>query len=154
MLSSKDLIGILYDFVWDIMFYFFSIYFVCTCFFVDKYLRDIVYLEKLIYMRDDTSSIDIFFICCVLFGYAKQYHSLKTMLMFNAHPCISLIICFVMPLTYLFDASVKLNFLFMISCNCLCFKWYWGSKDSMLCTLYSNANSNLCTYLGELPHFI
>ena len=140
ILSSKDLIGILHDFVLDIIFYFFSIYFVCTCFFVDKYLRDIVYLKKLIHMRDDTSTIDIFFICWVLIGDAKKYHSLKTMVMLFAHPCISLIICLVMPLTYpfgwafyyvvsylllnhLFLASVKLNFLSMISCKCLCFKW-------------------------------
>lgn len=80
MLSSKDLIGILHDFVWDIMFYFFSIYFVNTCFFVDKYLRDIVYLEKLIYMRDDTSSIDIsicgspsFYSCLILWWLRKEF---------------------------------------------------------------------------------
>ena len=51
-------------------------------------------------MRDVTSLFDIFFDSCVLYGHAKQYHSLKTMLMLNAHPCDSLIICLVMPLTH------------------------------------------------------
>ena len=100
MLSSKDLIGVLYNFVLDIMFYFFSIYFVCTCFFVDKYLCEIVYLETYTHERCYLSIFDILFVSCVLYGHAKQYHSLKTMLMLNAHPCISLIICFVMPLTH------------------------------------------------------
>ena len=84
------------------MLYFLRIYFVCTCFFVDKHLRDIFHLEKLIHIRDDTSPFDILFICCVLIGHAKQYNSLKTMMMLNAHPCISPIICFVIPPTHPF----------------------------------------------------
>ena len=85
---------------WDIILYFLSIHFVCACFFVDKYLCDIAHLEKLIHIRDDTSPFDILFICCVLIGHAKQYNSLKTMMMLFAHPCNSLIICFIMPFTY------------------------------------------------------
>ena len=140
MLLSKNLIGILHDFVLDIMLFFLCIYLVCACFFVDKYLCDIAHLEKLIHIRDDTSPFDILFIYCVLIGHAKQYNSLKTMMMLFAHPCNSLIICFIMPFTYplgwafyygasylllnhLFVASVKLNFLSMIYCKCLCFKW-------------------------------
>ena len=67
---------------------------------MDKYLCDVVHLEQLIYMTDDTHLTDTFFIYYVLYGYAKQYHSLSTMLMLNAKLCISLIICLVMPLTY------------------------------------------------------
>ena len=100
MLLSKNLIGILHDFVLDIMLFFLCIYLVCACFFVDKYLCDIAHLEKLIHIRDDTSPFDILFICCVLIGHAKQYNSLKTMMMLFAHPCNSLIICFIMPFTY------------------------------------------------------
>ena len=140
MLLSKNLIGIFMTLFWISCSNSFVSIFVCTCFFVDKYLRDIVYLKKLIHMRDDTSTIDIFFICWMLIGHAKKYHSLKTMVMLFAHTCISLIICLVMPLTYHFGwafyygasylllnfftvASVKLNFLSMIYCKCLCFKW-------------------------------
>ena len=72
----------------------------CACFFVDKYLCDIAHLEKLIQIRDDTSPFDILFIHCVLIGHAKQYNSLKTMMILFAHPCNSLIICFIMPFTY------------------------------------------------------
>jgi hypothetical protein len=100
MLLSKNLIGILHDFVLDIILFFLRIYFVCACFFVDKYLCDIAHLEKLIHIRDDTSPFDILFIYCVLIGHAKQYNSLKTMMMLFAHPCNSLIICFIMPFTY------------------------------------------------------
>jgi hypothetical protein len=59
---------------------FFSIYFVCTCFFVDKYLCDVLYLEKFIHTRDDTSLIDILFLRCSPFicsyffgGSAKEF---------------------------------------------------------------------------------
>jgi hypothetical protein len=120
--------------------FFLRIYFVCAYFFVDKYLCDIAYLEKLIHIRDDTSPFDILLIYCVLIGHAKQYNSLKTMMMLFAHPCNSLIICFIMPFTYLlgwafyygasyfllnylFVASVKLISLSMIYSKCLCFKW-------------------------------
>ena len=72
----------------------------CAYFFVDKNLSDFVHIEKLIHIRDDTSPFDILFICCVLIGHAKQYNSLKTMMMLFAHPCNSLIICFGMPFTY------------------------------------------------------
>jgi hypothetical protein len=72
----------------------------CTCFFLDKHLRDIAHLEKFIHIRDDTSSFDILFICCVLIGHAKKYNSLKTMMMLFAHPFNSHIICFGMPFTY------------------------------------------------------
>ena len=140
MLLSKNLIGILHDFVLDIMLFFLCIYLVCACFFVDKYLCDIVHLEKLIHIRDDTSPFDIFFICCMLIGHAKKYNSLKTMMMLFAHRCNSLIICFVMPFTFplvwvfyygayhlllnhLFIASDNIKFLSMIYCKCLCFKW-------------------------------
>ena len=77
--SAKILIGILHDFVLDIMLYFLCIYFVCACFLVDKHLCNIVRLEKLIHIRDDTSPFDILFICCVLIGHAKQY-SLRSFL--------------------------------------------------------------------------
>ena len=140
LLSKKNLIGILHDFVLDIMLYLLCFCFVCTCFFADKHLHDFFHLEKLIHIIDDTSPFDILFICCVLIGHSKQYNSLKTMMMLFAHPCNSLIICFIMPFTYplgwalyygssylllnhLFVASGKLNFLSMIYCKCLCFKW-------------------------------
>jgi hypothetical protein len=84
-------------------------------------------------MRDDISLFDILFEPCVLGWNAKQYHALRTMWMLYVHPCSSLIICFVIPIThsfielfnmlvpylllnYFFDASVKLNFFSMISC--------------------------------------
>jgi hypothetical protein len=126
MLLSKNLIGILHDFVLDIMLFFLCIYLVCACFFVDKYLCDIVHLEKLIHIRDDTSPFDIFFICCMLIGHAKKYNSLKTMMMLFAHPYNSLIICFIMPFTYPLGWAFLLWCLLLVAqlfvcCKCLAY---------------------------------
>jgi hypothetical protein len=79
-----------------------SIYFMCTCLFVIIIFAMLSTL-KLIHMRDDFCLFYILYDLCVLGRHAMQYHSLKTMWMLYAHPCISLIICFVIPLTHSFD---------------------------------------------------
>ena len=53
-------------------------------------------------MRDDISLFDILFEPYVLGWNAKQYHSLKTIWMLYAYPCVSLIIFFVIPITHSF----------------------------------------------------
>ena len=64
MLLSKNHLGMLYDFVGYHVVFLCSIYFVCTCFFVDKNLSDSSSLRKLIHMRDGTSLFDILFLWC------------------------------------------------------------------------------------------
>ena len=51
-------------------------------------------------MRDDILLFDILFEPYVLGWNAKQFHSLKTMWMLYANPCIRLIICCVISLTH------------------------------------------------------
>jgi hypothetical protein len=108
-----------------------SINFMCTCVFM-IIIFVILSTSKLIHMRDGISLFDILYDLCLLGRNATQYHSLKTMWMLYAHPCISLIICFIIFLIYsfdwafcyvvsylllnhFFDASVKLNLFSMIS---------------------------------------
>ena len=93
----------------------FGIYFVCTCFFEDKYLRHVVHLETYTHER---WYLPIWypFIYCVLGGHAKQYRSLKTMLMLNAHLCASLIICFLMsPTHHLVEHFLKMFHFFVFN---------------------------------------
>ena len=96
---------------------FFSIYFVCTCFFEDKYLRDVVHLETYTHER---WYLPIWypFLYIVCRGHAKHWHSMKTMLMINAHICTSLIICFVMSLTHHLVELILMFFLYICSTIC------------------------------------
>ena len=102
MLLSKYIISILHDFILDIMFQLFCIYFVCTCFFVDKYLCDIAYLEKLIHIRDNNSPLYILFNFYVLLVMLSKITLWRLWWCYFSDPCISLIICLAMPLTYPF----------------------------------------------------
>ena len=109
-------------------------------------------------------SFDISFESCVLGSHVKHSHSLKTMLMLNAHPCISLIRCFSMPLTHSW-LSQFLCFLFsccstiwLLQVLCLfpicALSNIEGVRIPCCAHCIQMQNSNLCTYLGELPHFI
>jgi hypothetical protein len=123
----------------------------------------------IIYLHHGLSQA-LFFWCCyilvslwthLLVGFVweghvlhRVSHSFKTILMLNAHPCISLLkvpchdshtpfwlspflIClFFMLLNHVLVASAKL-FVFLWSLALVVsFYWFWGSDDPILCTLY------------------
>ena len=133
---------------------FFNIYFVCPCFYKDKYTHDVVHLE--IYTHERWYlPIWYPFIYCVLGGHAKQYRSLKTMLMLNAHLCVSLIICFLMsPTHHMVDPFLMSYFLVaqpFACCKCygLCSKLYRVSEDSMFVHFVLKCNIFCAQTLGS-----
>ena len=230
MLSSKKSSWYVSWLLLDIIFYFVCIYFVCTCFFVDKalYLETYTHerryisswyhssLESTVFVLFDslwlrkefaneclsyftTSSCThiwfghklclsfasyracepIFYLCgifvsCVLGWHVKHYvpYISKTMLMLNAHPCISLTKGLTMSLTQFWlsqflclifsyrSTICLLQVLCFISYLCSlarfwCLKWFWGSEDAMFMHLVFKCNySNRCINLGELSYFI
>jgi hypothetical protein len=138
-----------------------SIYFVCTSFFVDQYLCEIVYLKTYTHERCYFSIFYIFFISYVLYGHTKQYHSLKTMLILNDHFCTSLIICFVLLLSHILVVESAI----MLSLTCrstICFSFAHSCVISKIekmripCCAHCIhiQKPNLCMYLRDLPNFI
>jgi hypothetical protein len=114
----------------------------------------------------------ILFLSRMVGGHAKHYvsDSSKTMFMMT-HLCTNLIIWFATSLTFfgwiflccLLSCVSTISLLQMICffsylrslAHVLCSKWYRWSEDAMFfaCCIQVQ-NSNLCTKLGELPHFI
>jgi hypothetical protein len=69
-----------------------------------RYMGDILVLVSIIriHMRDDISLFDILFKPCVLRSNAKQFYSLRTIWILYVHPCTSIIIFFIIPITHSF----------------------------------------------------